>query len=188
MLNSIAECDDRIKPTCKEITLTTDSPTLPTVVTTEKMQTQSQPFPKYYVSWHHFEIMPLKEPWRHPLVTHVNQRSLSHGGRCFVDRLGQDFVSGGSPATSWEEVSTSCPQTAAFAAALVTVCTPVALGGIRTLQPCSLQNVNVHQPHTTHRRHGYRTSTHTLYHPYAVTCACIHIYVLIQPNSAVFSW
>lgn len=40
MLSSIAECSDRIKPTCNEITLPTGSPTLPTVVTTEKMQNQ----------------------------------------------------------------------------------------------------------------------------------------------------
>lgn len=41
MLNSVAECDDRIKPTCNEIRLPTDSPTLLTVVTAEKMQNQS---------------------------------------------------------------------------------------------------------------------------------------------------
>ena len=37
-------------------------------------------------------------------------------------------------ATSPAEVSISSPWTAAFAATLVTVCTPVALGGIRALQ------------------------------------------------------
>lgn len=124
MLNSIAECGDRIKPTCNEITLPTDSPTLPTVVTTEKMQNQSQPFPKYFISLYHFEIIPLKEPRWHPLVTHSKQCSCSHGSQCFLDTPGQERVFSNPPAElamfssaqlldrcsiiSWESLGISC--------------------------------------------------------------------------------
>lgn len=45
---------------------------------------------------------------------------------------------GHGPATSLTEMSTSSPQTAAFAATLVVVCTPVASGGMRTLKTCGL--------------------------------------------------
>lgn len=98
MLNSIAECDDRIKPMCNEITLPTDSPTLLTVVTAEKTQTQSEPFPKLFISWHHTEIIALKELRWHRLVTHSKQCSRSQSSS--MDSPGQE-CSFSSPQPCW---------------------------------------------------------------------------------------
>lgn len=94
---------------------------------------------------------------------------------------------GRGPAMFLAAGSTSSPRTAAFSATLVTVCTPVALGGIRALQPRDLQNINVHQPHITLRNCGYFVNTQTFVNttliqpPYSDVCA--H-----TDNSAVFSW